>query len=102
MTRPLSEAQWQARVVDYARWARWRVYHVGDSRTVTDRGFPDLVLIRERVIFAELKTDTGRVTAEQADYLDALRSAGALAAVWRPKDWDEVQKWLAPYGRTHP
>ena len=36
MTRPLTEAQWQARVVDYARWARWRVYHVGDSRTVID------------------------------------------------------------------
>ena len=101
MTRPLTEAQWQARVLDLARFHRWWVFHIGDSRTVTEAGWPDLVLLRERMILVELKSDTGRVSRAQTDCHERLLATGQTVFVWLPAMWDEVQKILAPYGRKH-
>lgn len=53
-------------------------------------GFPDLVLARERVVFAELKSERGKVQPEQSDWLERLRAAGAEAHLWRPSSWDDV------------
>jgi hypothetical protein len=98
------EAQFQAVVVDVARFNGWRVFHVHDSRRqvrpgvlVGDRdtaGFPDLVLVRDRVIYRELKTDTGRLTAGQEAWLAALRRAGEDVDVWRPRDWPRIEAEL--------
>jgi hypothetical protein len=38
------------------------------------------------VLFRELKTQRGRVTAEQREWLHALLAAGQDAGVWRPED----------------
>jgi len=67
----------------------WLVYHTHDSRR-SQPGFPDLVLVRDRVLYRELKAATGRVSAEQQVWLDRLERAGADAAVWRPGDIDAV------------
>lgn len=87
----VSEAAWQSRVVDYAKFCGWRLYWHADSRRSV-AGWPDLTLIRgTALLFAELKTDTGRLKAAQTECLDALR---AVPAVWRPSDWPTVQKLL--------
>lgn len=57
-------------------------------------GFPDLVLVhvrKRRILYVELKSDTGKVSADQAAVLAALQEAGAETRVWRPRDWDELQ-----------
>jgi hypothetical protein len=43
------------------------------------RGFPDVLLINDRVVFVELKTPagTGRLSALQKREIDLLRRAGA-------------------------
>lgn len=84
----------------------WLVYHTHDSRR-SEPGFPDIVLVQPaemqtvqtyggpvqivgipgRVLFRELKTQKGKVTPEQARWLDALQRAGADVKVWRPFDW---------------
>ena len=93
-TGHVSERDWQATVVQLAKLRGWRHYHTHDSRRSAP-GFPDLVLVRgERVIFAELKTDTGRVSVAQREWLDALRLTPAEVAIWRPRDWDDVQACL--------
>lgn len=85
-----SEASLQRAIIDLARATGWLVYHTHDSRH-SAKGFPDLVLLRgDRVIFAELKTDVGRLTAEQLRWLDALEEAGCRTRVWRPADWDQI------------
>lgn len=84
---PLSEAHFQARVVAYAKLLGLLVFHDYDSRR-SAAGFPDLVIVGNRVIFVELKTETGRIRPEQQTWLNRLRDAGATAAVWRPSDWD--------------
>ena len=60
-------------------------------------GFPDLVLCRPpTVIFAELKTQKGRVSPAQDAWLQALaRCPGVSVFVWRPSDWDDIVKILS-------
>jgi hypothetical protein len=58
-------------------------------------GFPDIVAVRgARVVFIELKSETGRLTDSQAAWLLALGQAGAEVHCWRPSDWPEVEEIL--------
>ena len=55
------EASFQRTVVEYAELRGWMVSQVADSRRATP-GLPDLLLVRPpRVVFAELKTERGRL-----------------------------------------
>jgi len=89
-----TEAAFLALVREVARGYGWTTYHTHDSRR-SEPGFPDLVLVRERVVFAELKTVKGKVTPEQRVWLAALEGAGEVY-VWRPTDWDAIHSALAP------
>ena len=90
----VSEKAFQATVVETAKLLGWRIFHVHDARR-SEPGFPDLVLVRNRVVFGELKTQRGRLSAEQAAWIRDLREAGALVHVWRPSDWPEIEQVLA-------
>ena len=73
----------------------WLCYHTHDSRR-SQAGYPDLTLTNgRRVIFAELKTATGKPTQEQATWLALLRHAGQECYLWRPADWPEVVRVLS-------
>jgi hypothetical protein len=51
-------------------------------------GWPDLTIVdRGRVIFAELKSDRGRASDKQRDWLASLSDAGAEVHVWCPTEW---------------
>lgn len=109
----MKEADFQRQVLEAATRLGWRTAHFrpaqnarGQWRTPVagdGKGFPDLVLVRDRIIFAELKTDSGRVRPDQRDWLDALSmatidTAGCMecggapvdVVVWRPRDWDDI------------
>jgi len=90
----ITEKMWQAKVLAAAKWLKWSVYHTHDSRR-SEPGFPDLVLVRgQRIIFAELKSPTGRVTPAQREWLDLLGAAHDEVYVWRPDDWESVKQAL--------
>lgn len=80
-----TEKQFQEVVVKRARAHGWLVYHTFDSRR-SEPGFPDLVLVRDRIVFRELKTNQGRLSPYQSRFLAALKAAGADVGVWRPSD----------------
>lgn len=61
-----------------------RVRETGPSR-----GFPDLVLVRERVLVIEVKLGGHKPTPEQAEWLTAFRLAGVEALVATRKSWDD-------------
>lgn len=97
----VDERTFQHQVIDLARTLGWRVAHFRPAQTQTGRwvtpvqadgaGFPDLVLVRgRRTIFAELKTDRGRLSSPQHEWIEALTEAGNEVYVWRPRVWDEV------------
>ncbi len=58
------------------------------------KGWPDLTLWTPRfggvLLFRELKTMKGVVSAEQTEVMADLTRAGQNACVWRPSDWDEM------------
>ena len=81
----LTEKEWSAQVYELARTLGWTRYHTYRSER-SQPGFPDEVLVRDRVIFAELKRETGKLTDAQRDWLEKLGRAGAEVYVWRPSD----------------
>ena len=48
-----------------------------------------------RLIFAELKSDAGRLRPDQADWLADLAPTGAEVYVWRPADFDRIVEVLS-------
>lgn len=68
----------------------WRTPVAADGK-----GFPDLVLVRDRIVVAEIK-GSDRVKPEQRAWLDAFRLAGTEAYVWTPETWaaGEVERIL--------
>jgi hypothetical protein len=92
----MPEAELLRQVRKLAKLTGWETYHTHDSRR-SDRGWPDLVLAsatQRRVIFAELKTATGRVTPDQKKWLALLANAGQETAVWRPADLPLIARIL--------
>lgn len=113
----ISEAELQQAVIDTARTFGWRCAHFRPARTkhgwqtpvaADGKGFPDLVLVNRqtgRLIFAELKSDRGKTTPEQDDWLRDLQAVAAQIGetaypghgplhplevhVWTPADWPE-------------
>lgn len=112
--RHVSESAFQKAVIQLAETVGWRVAHHHDSRRqvapgrfIGDRqasGFPDLVMARRgRLWFAELKSEKGRLSSAQREWLDELAMVEAAtggivtASVLRPSDWDsgEIARVLA-------
>lgn len=101
IVRKQTEKQFQAAVVEYAELNGWFVYHTYDSRR-SNPGFPDLTLVRDdRLIFAELKTERGRLTHAQMDWIGRLERVEAVPSscvavyVWKPSDWGWIEGLLA-------
>lgn len=86
-----SERDLATAVADLARLGGWLRYHTYWSKK-SPRGFPDEVLVKPpRVIFAELKTETGKATEAQQAWLDALKQCpGVETYLWRPSDLDDI------------
>lgn len=101
--RALSEAQWQEQLVAIARAAGWLVYHPHDSRH-SESGYPDLTLVRERVVFVEVKAPApkGALSYEQAVWLDRMLKAHAEVYIGRESDTAALDAILLPSRRLAP
>lgn len=103
-----TEREYQQAVIDLARLHGWRVAHFRAALTgkgwrtpvaADGAGFPDLCLVRDRIVFIELKAGNGPVRADQTAWLRALRGAGVEAHLVRlPGDWPLLEATLRPPG----
>src|SRR5260221_6781169 len=84
----MTEAELQRNILQAAKMTGWTAYHTRYSLG-SEPGFPDVLLLRgERLLFAELKRATGKLTPAQEFWLWALRLVpGVEVFVWRPADW---------------
>ncbi len=101
---PIDERRLQNAIVDAARLKGYMVFHTRPAlsakgwRTPVQydgKGFPDLCLVGpERIIFAEIKSEKGKLSREQEHWLAGLAKV-ALATdhvrvcVWTPADWPD-------------
>src|SRR5215472_4629423 len=96
----MTENELLTNVIDLAHAFKWRVAHFRSvpvkhgERVIYQTpvqadgaGFPDLVLVRDRVLFVELKSATGRTSVAQQDWLFALSGAEAECHIWYPRQW---------------
>lgn len=108
-----TEAAFQAAVLTVARNEGWRYTH---SRPAVDRsgkwstpisgdkGFPDLVMhhvAAPKLLIWELKTETGKVTADQEAWLESMSIHNSWlvdVGVYRPRDWARLSMILANPG----
>jgi hypothetical protein len=101
-----SESEFQAKVIQAAHLLGYRVAHFRPALTkhgwrtavsADGSGFFDLVMVnpvRFRVIYAELKSETGKLSPEQKEWADAMLKAGQEVYCWKPNQFDEVAKIL--------
>ncbi len=97
----VNERIWQDQVVTLARMNGWHVFHPSPHQVrpgvfrSDGVGFPDLVLAhRERgLIFAELKTERGKVSPAQKAWALAI-APHAEWYLWRPSQIDLIAKRL--------
>ncbi len=93
----ITEKQFQAWVRKAALTAGWRYYHTWNSFR-SPSGFPDCVMVhakKRKLIFAELKSETGKVSEQQWEWLldiQEMRPADKSVDVyvWRPSDMDKI------------
>jgi hypothetical protein len=92
----VAEAKFQTMVEELAAYLGWTTFHV----TLPHRspaGFPDLVLFRERTVWAELKVRRprdgrmGKLSPSQIEYAHTIqRAGGEYHSFLFPDDWLEV------------
>jgi hypothetical protein len=105
--------EFQKAIIAMARLYGWRVAHFTAVRTehgwrvpvaADGKGFPDLILVRDRLVAVEVKGGGNRPTPQQQEWISALRIAGVETYVWTPTEMDDgtVQTILAARGRPDP
>ena len=94
-----SEKLFQDQVIQIANTCGWDAHHIRPGKYgatwKTDglAGMPDLILIGQRgqgIIWAELKSRTGKLSPIQEQRLVQLMENGQECYVWRPADVDKI------------
>lgn len=90
-----TERDFRATVEEAAKLLGWRVYHTWNSLH-SAAGFPDLVMLRrERMVVAELKSQSGKFSDEQVAWLEAFEEVPHVEVFsWRPSSWPQIERVL--------
>ena len=93
---PVTERDLREQVRDLCGLFGWKMHFTWMSMH-SPKGMLDLLLInreKKRVIFAELKSDKGKLTPEQQETFDGLEACGQEVYVWRPGDIEHIARLL--------
>ncbi len=94
----------QEEVVQLFQYHHWKVAHFhtihmtranGSKVWMTPaaadgKGFPDLVVVKNRVVYIELKVRSNKLGEEQEMWRDTLEGADAEWYCFWPKDWQRI------------
>jgi len=108
----ISEDTFQNNFIDLARTLGYKVAHFRPARTEKGwrtavsgdgAGFVDCVIAKPgRTIFAELKSESGKLSEAQAAWILLLQSGGGEVYVWKPSDWNEMVRILQRKSKEEP
>jgi hypothetical protein len=102
-----SEKVFQRWVADLAHAYGWAYCHFRPARVIRNgvekyetpiggdgKGFVDMLLVRDRILFRELKAGKNGLTPEQEFWRDRIIRAGGDWALWHPRDAEDIIKEL--------
>ena len=92
----VTEADLREQIRDLCKLFGWRFLFTWTS-IHSPKGMLDLFLInaeQKRVIFAELKSEKGKMTPEQQQVFDELKACGQEVYVWKPHDIENIARLL--------
>jgi len=91
----ITEKQFREQVKELCKVFHWKAYFTWLSMHSPD-GFPDFNMVRGgRIIYAELKSERGKVTPAQMEWLTALIATGKCEVyLWRPANFEEIAEIL--------
>lgn len=96
IARAMSEQQLEDAICDMLDTFGFYYHHDRPARTKDGKwknhvrgqnGFPDLLIVGNRTIYAELKSQRGQLRPEQREWFTRLKTAGQEVYLWRPADW---------------
>lgn len=97
-TAGITESELQESIIAAAHLHGWVVAHFRPGRTASGWrtpvaadgiGWPDLILVRTRLVVAEIKSSTGRLRDEQRLWIHRLQAARVEVHVWTPSEWSD-------------
>ena len=92
----MDEKEFQRKVLFLLKINGWQTHHTFRSTEVNPKGFPDILAWKPslgRMLFAELKSNTGRLTSEQKEVIAGLAQISTIETyVWYPKDWELIHE----------
>src|SRR6185437_2712744 len=94
----MTEKELLTEVVRLCQKYKLTYHHQPDSRMMMGKpGLPDLIIVGKTLLFAELKTNYGQLSATQTDWRYSLQAAGCHWCKWTPADLDsgEVEHQLS-------
>jgi hypothetical protein len=100
----IKECDFASQVEDLLKLYGWLWVHNRPARTQKGwrtalsgyKGFPDYVAVKEgRLLFIELKGDTGKPTLEQDRWNEELSKTGAEVGVFYPRHFGVLRQILA-------
>ncbi len=92
--KKMTEKEFGRQVEELARLSGWTYYHTWNSQNSV-AGFPDYVFMKPpRIIYAELKSEKGKVTRAQEYMLLTLNQCNQTTYIWRPSDWNDIEEVL--------
>ena len=98
MTKML-EQQFQHMVIQLAEQNGWLVYHVanvrGQLRAKSSVGFPDLILLKHKVVAWECKRKGRKASEPQQVWIDAFNAVKVESRVITEDDWDYIVNVLS-------
>ena len=86
----ITEKLFMQRIIQAARALGFLVYHTFNAYR-SAKGFPDLTMVHRksgRLIFVEVKSEDGKLTPEQTQWINTLATTGGEVYVVKPSDWD--------------
>jgi len=85
-------------VIELAESQGWLVYHVanvkGQLRCKSSVGFPDLLLLKDKIVIWECKIPPNKLSPAQKVWTDRFAEVGVETKVITPEDWDYIKLTL--------
>lgn len=104
----ISEAEWQQTLIELLQLKGYKVCEFRKARLIKGgvdtyrtpfgadgKGFPDLIAVKgQTCLFIECKSEKGKLSLEQKDWIERLKLVTGISQVFRPSNYEWLKDHL--------